>query len=399
MQRQRELLAALREVGAEIVLDTEAAELAAPAKFAGQARHAPWALPSIEGLLGPDHFKRNAPSDVIGQIARFAVQSGVDAVLAPAHFLGDPTCGDWLAVDRESSLLLRAALDREGGSNIAIDYPVIIPHTELNQSNTRGQLVAALHDLPIDNIWVRASGLDANSGPLTVKRYLTAISYFHNLGKPIIADCLGGLVGTAALAFGVVSALSHGINERERFDTSAWYKPPSEHTDDTRFRRAIRIKIPSLDRSATIGELEFLAKAKGGRRLVGCSDRNCCPQGLSDMIADPRRHAAQQTFRGIAELQAVPDSKREHHFLNGPMADADRRARQIKSLRPPVADVPEHRVNATKLMKNLSDYSQKIEQLQNALFDLHETRGDETPRSRPTSIRNARPNAIKEDRL
>lgn len=47
LRHQRELVSALRESGAEIVLDTEAAELAAPAKFAGHSHHAPWALPEV----------------------------------------------------------------------------------------------------------------------------------------------------------------------------------------------------------------------------------------------------------------------------------------------------------------------------------------------------------------
>src|SRR5271168_488962 len=51
--RQAELVHAMQDAGTAIVLDTEAAELAVPAKFAGNARHAPWALPSVDGLLGP----------------------------------------------------------------------------------------------------------------------------------------------------------------------------------------------------------------------------------------------------------------------------------------------------------------------------------------------------------
>ena len=103
----------------------------------------------------------------------------------------------------------------EGGSKIAIDYSVIISHTELNNPYVCGKLTAAFADLPVDNVWIRASGLDSTTGPLTVRRYLTALASLHNLGKPIIADYLGGLVGTAALAFGVVRGVAHGINERE----------------------------------------------------------------------------------------------------------------------------------------------------------------------------------------
>ena len=49
LRHQKELIKALRDDGAEIVLDLEIAELAAPAKFAGHSRYAPWAIAG-EGL-------------------------------------------------------------------------------------------------------------------------------------------------------------------------------------------------------------------------------------------------------------------------------------------------------------------------------------------------------------
>lgn len=60
-RHQREPVSALRESGAEIVLDAEAAERAAPARFAGHSRYAPWASP--DGPLGPDHFRETAPGE------------------------------------------------------------------------------------------------------------------------------------------------------------------------------------------------------------------------------------------------------------------------------------------------------------------------------------------------
>jgi hypothetical protein len=114
--RHRELTTALRETGAEIILDTEVAGLAAPAKFAGPSRGAPRNLPSIDGPLSADHFRRNPPMDVADQIARFAIRSNFDVILSPTHFPGDLAFDDWLAVDRESCLLLREAPDREGGA-------------------------------------------------------------------------------------------------------------------------------------------------------------------------------------------------------------------------------------------------------------------------------------------
>jgi hypothetical protein len=395
--RQVELVHAMQDAGAAIVLDPETAELAAPAKFAGNARHAPWALPSVNGLLGPEHFSRHAPRDVIGQIARFAVQSRCDVVLSPTHFLGDPNYDQWLAIDHEACGFLREALDREGGSNIAIDYSVIISHTELNNPNVRGMLTAAVADLPIDNVWIRASGLDSNSGPLTVRRYLTALSSLHNLGKPLIADYLGGLVGTAALAFGVVSGVAHGINERERFDAADWHKPPTKVAEDKRFGPATRIAIPGLNRSFKVGELELLSKARGGRRLVSCSDPNCCPRGLPDMIAEPRRHAAHQVFRELGQLQGIPDLKREHHFLNGAMTIAERLAREIKNLKPPASEATQRGIDPTKLMARLSDHSRRTEQLHSALLELHDQRGDQIPRARSVQSRETKPETIRKD--
>jgi hypothetical protein len=120
-RHQRELVTALRESGAEIVLDSEAAELAAPAKFLGHSRRAPWAVSDGNGPQRPEHFRRSSREDVVGQIARFAVENRTSVVLAPSHFLGDPACQDWLSIDAASCIALREALGREGGKAIAID--------------------------------------------------------------------------------------------------------------------------------------------------------------------------------------------------------------------------------------------------------------------------------------
>jgi hypothetical protein len=82
---QRELVNALRAAGAEIVLDTKAAELAAPLKAAGFAKGAPWSELASNGLVGPDVFAPGHRGDIFGAIARFAIQHRVDAVLAPGH--------------------------------------------------------------------------------------------------------------------------------------------------------------------------------------------------------------------------------------------------------------------------------------------------------------------------
>lgn len=111
------------------------AELAAPLKCSGYARGAPWA----DGeLSGPDYFRKGNSSDIFGQIARFSVEQGVDRVLAPTHSIGDKCFEHWLNLYVRSCVALRKALDREGGSSIAIDYGLILPHTWLANTDKRG---------------------------------------------------------------------------------------------------------------------------------------------------------------------------------------------------------------------------------------------------------------------
>jgi hypothetical protein len=384
---QQELIEALRDDGAEIVLDTEAAELAAPSRITGHSRHAFWAKACKGALVGPEYFKAGAASDVIGEIARFAVAVRVNTVLAPTHFLGDPSFSDWLAVDGRACELLRRALDKEGGQHIAIDYPVIAPHTSLNSNAFRGALMGVVIDLPVDNIWVRTSGLGTDAGPLTTRRYLSAMAGMHNMGKPIIADQLGGLPGLIAMAFGAVSGVAQGIGERERFDARGWHQHPPERKEDEGFGRAVRIGIPGLGRTVTIKELELLATARGGLKLVTCGNRKCCAHGLKDMIDDPRRHAAYQTFSSIQALEEIPHLSREHYLLSGPIADADRRAREIKKLKPSNEEAELRKIDLSKLMKRFHEHSRKMEKMRRTLEKVHETRTDEFPRARPVEPR------------
>jgi hypothetical protein len=373
LRYQRELVEAFRADGAEIVLDTKAAELSVPAKCGAHTRGAPWFTVNNGEPLGPVHFGKSAPSDVIGQMARFAREHRVHAVLAPSHFLREGSKSPWLAVDRDACLRLRAALDREGGSEIAIDYPLILAHTALNDHGVRGEIVAGLTGLPFDNLWVRASGFGSDGAPATTRRFITALWGLHNLGKPIIADYLGGgLVGLASIAFGAVCGLAHGIGERERFDARSWHKPPQPRSDESG-GPPVRAAVPGLDKSLTVAELKLLAKAREGTRLVVCLDRACCRNGLDDMIRNPRHHAAHQRFERIRELARTPDSNREQHFLDGEMTRVDRTARQVKELR----------TGEEQMTRRLLEHSRRVERLRTTLEHLHWMRRDDHPRSLP----------------
>ena len=142
--------------------------------------------------------------------------------------------------------MLRDALDREAGRHVAIDYPLILPHTRLLDERYLPRILTALRGLPIDNLVVRLSGFGADAGPLTVKRTLGAIEELQVLEYPILLDYVGGLVGLGALAFGIVSGIAHGIGERDRFDARSRHKPEPQPTEDRSFGRPIYVPLPGI---------------------------------------------------------------------------------------------------------------------------------------------------------
>jgi hypothetical protein len=117
--QQKDVVGQLVDAGRELMLDTNAAELSAIGRYRGAAKSAPWAC--AEGPLRPEHFARGSNHDVIGKIARFAVEHGFHAVQAPTHLLEGST-DEWFGIDRQACEDLRRALDVACGAAIAIDF-------------------------------------------------------------------------------------------------------------------------------------------------------------------------------------------------------------------------------------------------------------------------------------
>ena len=329
--RQGDFIRSLRENGAEVTLDTKAAELSTLGKCGGLARKAPWAMADGRPLERSD-FERGANAALFAGIAEMAVGLGVSSVFAPSHYLRYGRDDAWLAIDRCSVVALREALDRAGGHGIGIDYPLMLPHTALPGAEDGVGTFGELRGLPIDNLLLRLSGFGVDAGPLVVRRAFQGIVRLHALGYPVLLDHVGGLVGTAALAFRIVGGIAHGIGERERFDARDWHKPPKARTGEE-FRRAVLLPVSDLDRSFRRKEFDVIVAARGGRRLVACGDRARCPQGLTSMLADPRAHLAWQRFRALGELAKVPDERRMDHFLDVEVRKAERKARDLARVR------------------------------------------------------------------
>lgn len=354
--RQQELIQSLREAGAELILDTNVAELSSLGRFEGAAREAPWANPAA--VLTPDDMRVNANRDVIGQIARYAVHQGFHAILAPTHILDgspDPLFG----VDREATAGLRRSLDAEGGEKIDIHYELNIKNGALRDPVQRRAFIAGLADTPYSSLWFRVSGFGADATPMGLRRYIAAMLDFTRLERPIVADGVGGLAGIAIAAFGAAGGICHGVAEKERFDASSWGKPPKQGGGG----REKRVLINAVDRLLSVKQLETLMAAPGARKALSCADRSCCPHGLDDMLKSPKAHYLRQRARQVAELARVPDSRRIRHFLDHELAPTERAARNAAKLK----------VSDDGLSELLTRSSERLEKMHAVLEDLGRT--------------------------
>jgi hypothetical protein len=329
---QKEFISAIRESGGEVILDTKCAELSEIGRCNGLAKGAPWAQVDEQRPLIPSDYQPGANIDLFSSIANFAVELGVNAVMAPTHFLRDGVNDKWWPIDKNSIGLLRAALDRAGGEAIGIDYPLIVRHTLLQDADHRRGLVTGLTSLPIDNLVVRLSGFGASAAPLAMKRTFAALRELQLSGHPILLDHVGGLIGVGALALGCVSGIGHGIGEREQFDAGQWHKVPKKRDPDAPGGRAVYVPLPGFDRNFSKKDLELITATPKGRRLASCADKSCCPHGLKSMQDNLKGHIAVQRFKSVGAIDAVPDNHRAQHFLDNEMRSAERKARDLAQL-------------------------------------------------------------------
>ena len=352
--RQQELLESLRDAGVELVLDTNVAELSVAGRYSGAVRDAPWANP--DGMLEPKDFQLGTNHDVIGKIARFTVKTGFDAVLAPTHLL-ESSADALFAVDRNSCSQLRSALDREGGSDISIDYPLLITYSSLRDPAQRRAIIGALAGLPFDYLWLRVSGFGADASAIGVRRAIAAALDFERLGRPVIMDGVGGVAGLAVTAFGAASGICHGVAEKERFNASDWHKPRSESGGG----QERRLLVDGIDRLLTMKQVEQLMQAPGARALLACKDRHCCPVGFDSTTRNPKSHYLRQRHQALLRLAGVPDILRGQHFLEKELPGYIRVARQAAKLR-----VEDASIGAT-----LQKTSERFDRMEEILNDLH----------------------------
>jgi hypothetical protein len=357
VERQASLIRTLRDAGAEIVLDTNIAELSALGRFSGYVKAAPWAAHGR--VLDADDLVAGTNRSVIEPIARFAVEKGFTAVMAPTHYLGDEGM-DWLKIDIKATEALRAALDREGGPHITVDYPVILCNRQLRDPAFRARLMSGLADLPKGHVWLRVGGFGADATGVGMSRYVEAIRPLHDLDRPIIADQVGGLAGLAACAFGATSGYAHGIEGKQRTEMSDWLKPRTSGGGG----RAKRVFLPGLDRTLEVSVVrQLFDNARTARQIFGCADTTCCGD-VEKMLSNPEAHLMVQQSRAAASLSAVPESIRIDEFrkhVDDRMRQAQR-ATRLKKM-------------DDALRKTVGAAAKRLERVDEALKGLHKREG------------------------
>lgn len=362
LKEQLDLVSALKQRGHDLVLDTNVAELSAIAKFAGHARNAPWANP--DGILTEAHLKPGSNQGIIAGIAQVAVKHGFARVQAPSHFLSGPR-DSWFGVDLDNCAALRRALDAEGGSEIEIDYPLMIPNRVLNDTAERRSLILSLELAPADAIWLRISGFGANGTGAGTRKYISAVRDFHVLGKPIVADGVGGLAGLAIVAFGAACGLAYGVAARERFDASGWHKPPNPGGGGG---AQYSVLLQGIDALLRREDAEMIINAPSGRRLCACMDRRCCPQGFDDTRKDPKGHFLRQCAFRCDDLSIVPEPMRARHYLDKNLKEDERRAKQLAKLK-----VPDEKLNI-----RLTENAKRLDRFSEVLDNLEQTSAEAT---------------------
>jgi hypothetical protein len=309
----------------------------------------PHAHSDFEGISG---------QNIVSALVGFAVDEGFTQVLAPTHLLrsaDDP----WLTIDVASTRMMRLQLDRGSGANVPIIYSLAVSYAAFRNREQRQKIISALLALPIASLWLKVDGFGAQCSPTAARTYINAAAEFHELGIPVVADHVGGVIGLSLMAFGSVGGIAHGITLGERFNAYSWRRAPAS---DAHFGAHGRVYVPAIDAMLAPKEAEALINVSSRTRsLFACNDSHCCPRGVRDMLEKPGRHFLYQRMKEISALGQVPENFRAQRFL-----DQHLRAATDKALAAATINWEDHQA-AAMMAKKMQDNRKRLDDLRIAL--------------------------------
>jgi len=107
-------------------------------------------------------------------------------------------------------------------------------------------------------------------------------------------------------------------------------------------------------------------------------------------LGDLLQHAAHQALSPMKALSQVPDLNREDFFLEKPLQNAERIARNIKDLNPSLKEAVKLKVNLASLKDRMTKHHRNLGKFSDALSLLHDERGESGPRARACDLRGDR---------
>ena len=350
IESQTELLKALQAAGCEIVLDTNFSEMFFGGKQGSSITKLPWA--NRDRPWQPTDFKLRRNFDVARQIAEFATKHSANSIIAPSHVIESATV-DTSSFDRVICESLRVQLDNLGQKDIKIDFQLSLAAGVLGDQVSRQSLIAGLSELPIDNLWLRIENFGATSTGAAVQKVINFAKDFHDCGKPLVADYVGGLAGLATLSFGTAGGLCHGIGIKEKFDLSHWKNKPTGGGGNN------YVYVAELDKKFKPTQLQQFLEARGSKSKFSCNDQECCAHA-NDMIDRHDEHFITQRSKQLQDLAVFPADKRTDHFLLNHVGAAVRMGELSAKLK----------IEDEALKKALKENKKRLQRMQEALMTV-----------------------------
>ena len=364
VKRQADLLNDLRAVGFELILDTKAAELACPFKWNGQSRKADWLPSEPNRALSSNDFNESMATS----IAELAVENKFHIVLAPSRYVSDASAIKTLEQDHEFMMVLRSALDRAGGSHIAIASSFIGRLTLLGMEDVTKRMVSLNRDAPTSALWLRLSGMRRDPSAQRITKTARRLQFLQESGLPIVLDYAAGLEPLSLAALGTASGLSFGALANDQFSDSTWVKPSKSVENSVgdsgrqQFARA-----PGLGRNFSHAELQLMSEAPKGKRLL-FDPSNTGIGTFEEFKSKSKETALREAVEAIAGLSEVPNTRRPDHVKTTHIEQCARKARQLSRLELNGNRAAELKVKSPEsLTRRLSEYALSLDRTGSAL--------------------------------
>lgn len=280
-----------------------------------------------------------------GDQARFvsdviATQLGVATAITPPHFY----------VENSDQLGLNVALTRQAIALLENELPVrpivAVSSTFLRQHAP--EIARRYADAGVHGLELRISPFGGDDlGPIAVRRVLDALGSFRRTDLQITLG-MAGTVGMAALALGLVDAISTGVGYREQFDhRSAMSSQRNASQREGGGGNPARVLLPGADVLVDRDVARHLYANTQIRTNLVCRIGHCA-NSLDGPVADLRSHYLHARAGQVADLVRQPATWRATGFRSQLTRAHELRA-QIAQHLPAGSHAPRNRTIETLL--------------------------------------------------